>query len=329
MRAITPKEERRCSPLSRDPPLLLWLVCTLLLFCVFWKAHTGPPHTRRAGPSKQGLTPRRRTVATVAVHKKLVHYMLALMRLCLLTASTLLQGTSNTPSSLVMAPKKKRKEPPAAGGGASGSRAPPKKAPPTTADAAVASASVSDDAATVRGIVGRADRDALELVVLEAIEGKWLDDGVGTLRALLPVELQRARGAPAPAAVPTDMILDDTSSTFGQMDAETTLLILTSLNLRDQLTSVIAVCRGWRALRNTAQSPLFRELNLLLDLETHLSVAFRDPAFSSKERVVAGCLTHPIKGHTRPLKIAGWRAEVSIAEVNSFVHLSISSRTTE
>ena len=95
---------------------------------------------------------------------------------------------------------------------------------------------------------------------------------MGTLRALLPAELQQRRGAPLPAAVPSDMILDDTSSTFGQLDDETTLLILTSLPLREQLTCVTAVCRGWRALRNTAKSPLFTELNLLLEVEAHISV---------------------------------------------------------
>jgi hypothetical protein len=38
------------------------------------------------------------------------------------------------------------------------------------------------------------------------------------------------------------------------------------------MVGVTAVCRGWRSLRNTVKSPLFTHLNLLLDLESHLSV---------------------------------------------------------
>jgi hypothetical protein len=43
-----------------------------------------------------------------------------------------------------------------------------------------------------------------------------------------------------------------------------------------------------RSLRNTAKSPLFNELNLLLDLESHTSVAFRGEHFVSKHRLVCG-----------------------------------------
>ena len=118
------------------------------------------------------------------------------------------------------------------------------------------------------------------------IEGDWLDDGVNALRALIPVELQNARSTAVQAAVPKDMILDDSSSPFGQLDAETTLLIFKQLPLRDQLTTVIAVHPGWRALRNTLQSPLFTELNMLIEHDTLMSGAFHDPAFACKTRVV-------------------------------------------
>ena len=117
------------------------------------------------------------------------------------------------------------------------------------------------------------------------IEDDWLDDGVDTLRAMIPVELQNARRTAAQAAVPKDMILDDASSP-GQLDAETTLLIFASLPLRDQLTCVIAVHPGWRALRNTSQSPLFTELNMLIEQEPYMSNAFYDPAFACKKRVI-------------------------------------------
>ena len=48
------------------------------------------------------------------------------------------------------------------------------------------------------------------------------------------------------------------------------------LPLRDALACVTAVCGGWRSLRNTRHSPLFRRLDLLLDVESHLSVRCKD-----------------------------------------------------
>jgi hypothetical protein len=65
------------------------------------------------------------------------------------------------------------------------------------------------------------------------------------------------------------MILTDDSG-FSKLDDELTLMILEQLPLRDKLSAVIAVCKGWRSLVNTPALRLFTDLNLVLDLVSDL-----------------------------------------------------------
>jgi len=64
--------------------------------------------------------------------------------------------------------------------------------------------------------------------------------------------------------VPAHLILN--TGPFAALDQELTLQVLQRLPLRDKLAACTAVCAGWRALRNTTASPLFTDLNLLLDV---------------------------------------------------------------
>ena len=76
------------------------------------------------------------------------------------------------------------------------------------------------------------------------------------------------------AAVPKHMVLEDDSG-FERLDEELTLMILQQLPLREKLSALTAVCKGWRSLRNVPSCPLFTDLNLVLDLDKyHVSPIF-------------------------------------------------------